>query len=58
MDRRKPSCIDGIKILFHNKEIETVAVSKIKLWNGGNEMLEACYNAFDEYHVKIPFIYE
>lgn len=34
------SRIDGIKILFHDKEIETVVVSKIKLWNGGNEILE------------------
>lgn len=34
------SRIDGIKILFHDREIETVVVSKIKLWNGGNEILE------------------
>lgn len=34
------SRIDGIKILFQDREIETVVVSKIKLWNGGNEILE------------------
>lgn len=34
------SRIDGIKILFHDKKIDTVVVSKIKLWNGGNEILE------------------
>ena len=34
------SQIDGIKILFHNKEVSTVGISNIKLWNGGNEILE------------------
>lgn len=34
------SQIDGIKILFKDKEIDTVAISNIKLWNGGNEILE------------------
>lgn len=36
----KVSAIEGIKILFQNKEITTVSVSNIKLWNGGNEFLE------------------
>lgn len=36
----KVSAIDGIKILFQTSEISTVAVSNIKLWNGGNELLE------------------
>ncbi len=34
------SRIDGIKILFHDKKVDTVVISKIKLWNGGNEILE------------------
>ena len=34
------SQIEGIKILFRNKEIDTVVISNIKLWNGGNEILE------------------
>lgn len=34
------SAIEGIKILFQNDEVSTVAVSNIKLWNGGNEFLE------------------
>ncbi|MDN0032389.1 hypothetical protein QVN85_05690, partial [Oscillibacter valericigenes] len=35
------SCIEGIKVLFHNKEVHTVVVSTIKIWNGGNEIIEA-----------------
>lgn len=34
------SQIDGIEILFHDKKVNTVAISNIKLWNGGNEILE------------------
>lgn len=33
--------IDGIKILFHNKEVASVGISNIKLWNSGNELLES-----------------
>lgn len=49
------SRIDGIKILFHDKEIETVVVSKIKLWNGGNEILETSdfYPSY-ELSIKVP----
>jgi hypothetical protein len=49
------SRINGIKILFHDKEIETVVVSKIKLWNGGNDILET--NDFYpncELSIKVP----
>ena len=34
------SKIDGMKILFHDKKVDTVVISKIKLWNGGDEILE------------------
>lgn len=34
------SQIKGIKILYQDKEIDTIAISKIKIWNGGNEILE------------------
>lgn len=34
------SQINGIKILFHDKKVNTVVISNIKLWNGGNEILE------------------
>ena len=49
------SRIDGIKILFHDKEIETVVVSKIKLWNGGNVILETSdfYPSY-ELSIKVP----
>ena len=30
------SKIDGMKILFYDKKVDTVVISKIKLWNGGN----------------------
>lgn len=49
------SRIDGIKILFQDKEIETVVVSKIKLWNGGNEILETS-DFYPNYNlsIKVP----
>lgn len=34
------SQIDGIEILFHDKKVNTVVISNIKLWNGGNGILE------------------
>jgi len=34
------SCIDGIKVFFHQDEVNTIAVTTIKTWNGGNVILE------------------
>lgn len=34
------SCIDGIKVFFHQDEVSTIAVTTIKIWNGGNVILE------------------
>ena len=34
------SKIEGIKILFNDEPVSTVVISGIKLWNGGNEILE------------------
>ena len=48
----KVSAIDGIKILFQDNEISTVAVSNIKLWNGGNEFLEE-KDFYPGYELKI-----
>lgn len=36
------SKIEEIKVLFQDKKVDTVIISKIKLWNGGNEILEMC----------------
>lgn len=44
--------INGIKILFQDKEVSTVAISTIKLWNGGNEILEES-NFYPEHELKI-----
>lgn len=46
------SKINGIKILFQDKEISTVAISTIKLWNGGNEILEES-DFYPEHELKI-----
>lgn len=46
------SKIDGIKILFHDKKVDTVVISKIKLWNGGNEILEES-DFFPNFELKI-----
>lgn len=46
------SQINGIKILFQDKEISTVAISTIKLWNGGNEILEES-DFYPEHELKI-----
>ena len=34
------SCIDGIKVFFHQEEVNTIAVTTIKIWNGGNVIIE------------------
>lgn len=34
------SKINGIEVLFHKEEVKSVAVSKIKIWNSGNEIIE------------------
>lgn len=46
------SQINGIKILFQDKEVSTVAISTIKLWNGGNEILEES-DFYPEHELKI-----
>lgn len=46
------SQIKGIKILFQDKEVSTVAISTIKLWNGGNETLEQS-DFYPEHELKI-----
>lgn len=46
------SQINGIKILFQDKEISTVAISTLKLWNGGNEILEES-DFYPEHELKI-----
>lgn len=46
------SQIEGIKILLHNKEVSTVGISNIKLWNGGNEILERS-DFYPEHELKI-----
>lgn len=49
------SCIEGIKVLFHNEEVQTVVVSTIKIWNGGNEILEASdFYPEKELKVSVP----
>lgn len=49
------SQIDGIKILFHNKEVATVGISNIKLWNGGNEILEGSdFYPEQELRIAVP----
>lgn len=46
------SKIEGIKILFNDEPVSTVVISGIKLWNGGNEILEE--NSFyPEHKLKI-----
>ena len=35
------SQINGIKVLFKGTEVNTIVVTNIKLWNGGNEILES-----------------
>lgn len=34
------SCIEGIKVFFYKDEVNTIAVTTIKIWNGGNVILE------------------
>lgn len=34
------SKIEGIKVLFNEKEVSTIVVSNVKVWNGGNEIIE------------------
>lgn len=46
------SKIKGIKIFFQDKEVSTVAISTIKLWNGGNEILEKS-DFYPEHELKI-----
>lgn len=46
------SQINGIKILFQDKEVSTVVISTIKLWNGGNEILEES-DFYPEHELKI-----
>lgn len=36
----KVSQINGIKVLFKDNEVNTIVVTNIKIWNGGNEILE------------------
>lgn len=37
---KKLSQIEGIKILYQDKKVDNVAISEVKIWNGGNEFLE------------------
>lgn len=46
------SQINGIKILFQEKEVSTVVISTIKLWNGGNEILEES-DFYPDHELKI-----
>lgn len=46
------SQIDGVKILFNDNEVSTVVISKIKMWNGGNEILEES-NFYSDHRLKI-----
>lgn len=34
------SCIEGIKVFFYKEEVNTIAVTTIKIWNGGNVIIE------------------
>ena len=46
------SQIEGIKILFQDKKVDTVEISSINLWNGGNEILEET-SFYPEHELKI-----
>lgn len=46
------SQLEGIKILFYEQEVATVVVSNIKLWNGGNEILEE-KDFYPEHKLKV-----
>jgi hypothetical protein len=49
------SHIEGIKILYKDKEVDTVVISKIKLWNGGNDILEeADFYPGNELKIVVP----
>lgn len=46
------SQLERIKILFDNEEVGTVVISNIKLWNGGNEILEKT-DFYPEHELKL-----
>lgn len=49
------SCIEGIKVFFYNDEVNTIAVTTIKIWNNGNTILEmADFYPEKEIKVTIP----
>jgi len=51
----KVSMIDGIRVTFHDEEVRNIAISTVKIWNGGNELLEASdFYSGKELKLEIP----